>query len=242
MKPAELLAPAGTPEAFQAAISAGADAVYLGGSLFGARAYAGNFTRDQLLSALDYAHLRDKKVYLTVNTLLKDAELGLLYDYLLPFYEAGLDAVIVQDYGVLAFIKESFPDLPLHASTQMAVTGAGFAKLLKERGVTRVIPARELSLTRIRQIREKSGLDVEVFVHGALCYCISGMCLMSSLLGGRSGNRGRCAQPCRLPYSVFDKAGSPLSGEGNAYALNTKDMCAADLLPKLLEAGVLRSK
>ncbi|MBQ6603948.1 MAG: U32 family peptidase [Eubacterium sp.] len=238
MKPAELLAPAGTPEAFQAAISAGADAVYLGGSLFGARAYAGNFTRDQLLSALDYAHLRDKKVYLTVNTLLKDAELGLLYDYLFPFYEAGLDAVIVQDYGVLAFIKESFPDLPLHASTQMAVTGAGFAKLLKERGVTRVIPARELSLTRIRQIREESGLDVEVFVHGALCYCISGMCLMSSLLGGRSGNRGRCAQPCRLPYSVFDKTGSPLSGERNAYALNTKDMCAADLLPKLLEAGV----
>lgn len=199
----ELLAPAGSYEGFEAAIGAGADAVYVGGAAFGARAYAKNFGEEELLRAIDTAHIHGKKLYLTVNTLLKNRELSeQLYDYLLPYYKEGLDAVIVQDLGVFKMIRERFPGMHLHASTQMTVTGPEGMKFLEEQGASRVVTARELSLDEIRRMHETSPIEIESFVHGALCYSYSGQCLMSSILGGRSGNRGRCAQPCRLPYQT----------------------------------------
>ena len=199
----ELLSPAGSYESFEAAIGAGADAVYVGGPAFGARAYAQNFTQEELITAIETAHIHNRKLYLTVNTLLKNRELDdQLFEYLLPYYEAGLDAVIVQDLGVFSFIRRNFPDLDIHASTQMTVTGPEGMRFLEEKGATRVVPARELSLEEISAMHKASPLEIETFIHGALCYSYSGQCLMSSIFGGRSGNRGRCAQPCRLPYSV----------------------------------------
>lgn len=230
MKKMELLAPAGSYESFVAAINAGADAVYAAGSLFGARAFAQNFTQEELLRAIDYAHLHQKKLYLTVNTLQKPDELHTQLDpFLAPLYTAGLDGVIVQDPGVFLYLHKYYPELPLHVSTQMTVTGTDGALLLKQCGAQRIVPARELLLAEIAAIRQESGLEVEVFVHGALCYCYSGQCFFSSLLGGRSGNRGRCAQPCRLPYAMNKKSGKLLS---------PKDLCALTLLPDLWEAGV----
>lgn len=231
----ELLAPAGSYEGFEAAIGAGADAVYVGGASFGARAYAKNFTQEELRRAIDTAHIHGRKLYLTVNTLLKNRELtGQLYDYLLPYYKEGLDAVIVQDLGVFAAIREMFPGLHLHASTQMTVTGPEGMKFLEEQGATRVVTARELSLEEIRKMHEASPIEIESFVHGALCYSYSGQCLMSSILGGRSGNRGRCAQPCRLPYDTQDKKGlCPLS---------LKDISTIEILPQILDAGVTSLK
>ena len=167
---------------------------------FGARAYADNFTAEEIVRALRVAHFYGKKIYLTVNTLLKEREMASLDEYLTPFYEAGLDGVIVQDFGVFCHIREHFPGLPLHVSTQMTVTGVGGAALLKEQGAARIVPARELSLEEVKKIRRETGVEVECFIHGAMCYSYSGQCLFSSILGGRSGNRGRCAQPCRLPY------------------------------------------
>ncbi len=238
----ELLAPAGSFETLKAAIVAGADAVYIGGERFGARAFADNPQGDELVTAIEYAHLRGRKVYLTVNTLLKEPELTKeLYDFLLPFYVAGVDAVIVQDLGVMQYISRHFPGLPIHASTQMAVTGVYGAKLLEECGVSRVIPARELSLDELRAIRRETSLEIEVFVHGALCYCYSGMCLFSSMIGGRSGNRGRCAQPCRLPYRVFD-GDKEVNSKKTAYVLSPRDMCAIRLLPEIIESGVCSLK
>ena len=231
----ELLAPAGNYEAFIGAVNAGADAVYLGGDRFGARAYADNFTTEEICRALHTAHFLGRKVYLTVNTLVKDAELDGLYGWLAPFYEAGLDGVIVQDIGVLCHIRENFPDLALHASTQMTLTGAYGASFLHKQGVRRIVPARELSLEEIRTLKEETGLEIECFIHGAMCYSYSGQCLFSSILGGRSGNRGRCAQPCRLPYRVC------IDGEETeepAYPLSLKDMCTIEYLPRLIEAGV----
>lgn len=234
----ELLAPAGNFKGMEGAIGAGADAVYAGGSAFGARAYAGNFDREEMLEAIDYVHIRGKKLYLTVNTLLKDREIeGELYGYLAPFYERGLDAVLVQDMGVLEFIRRQFPELPVHASTQMTVTGPLGMGFLAEKGVTRVVAARELSLDEIRQMHRANPMEIEVFVHGALCYCYSGQCLFSSLLGGRSGNRGRCAQPCRLPYQ-YSRDGRHFSGQEDSHPLSPKDMCALELLPELIRAGV----
>lgn len=228
----EILAPAGSYESLKAAIAAGADAVYVGGTRFGARAYADNFKEEQLLEAIDYVHLHGRKLYLTVNTLLKNHELEQeLYDYLYPYYLQGLDAVIVQDIGVLKFIKEQFPDLPIHASTQMTITNALGAAFLEELGVERVVPARELQLKEVQEISEKTNLEIECFVHGALCYCYSGQCLYSSLLGGRSGNRGQCAQPCRLPYKVN-------SDSNNQYVLSLKDICTLESIPELIEAGI----
>ena len=229
----ELLAPAGSIEGLKAVIAAGADAVYIGGTKFGARAYADNPDEDDLLDAIDYAHLRGVKVYMTVNTLLKDNEIKELPAYLAPYVERGLDAVLVQDFGVLALISRTFPDLPLHASTQMTVTGPFGASLLKEYGVVRVVPARELSLRELSRIRRESGLEVEAFVHGALCYSYSGMCLFSSMLGGRSGNRGRCAQPCRLSYRLKSE-GRTAAGE----LLSLKDLNTLEHLPELVRAGV----
>ena len=239
---AELLAPAGSYEGMQAVVKAGADAVYIGGSMFGARAYANNPQQEEMLEAIDYAHIHGKQIYLTVNTLLKNKELyGQLYDYLAPYYQQGIDAVIVQDLGVLSFLKKEFPNLPIHASTQMAVTGAKGAGLLKEAGVSRIVTARELSLKEIHGIYQETGMEIESFVHGALCYCYSGMCLFSSMLGGRSGNRGRCAQPCRLPYTAY-KGKQQISQEEQAYLLSPKDMCTIDILPEILQAGVYSLK
>ncbi|WP_343248974.1 U32 family peptidase [Diplocloster hominis] len=241
-KKIELLAPAGSYDSFRAAVQAGADAVYMGGSRFGARAYADNPQEDSLLQALREAHLRGKKIYLTVNTLLKERELETeLYEYLLPYYEEGLDAVIVQDVGVLSFVRKYFPDLPVHASTQMTITGPLGAGFLEKEGVSRVVPARELTLVEIRRIREQTGLEIETFIHGALCYCYSGQCLLSSILGGRSGNRGRCAQPCRLPYE-WKGRGKQAVPASASHLLSMKDLCTIDLLPDILEAGVTSLK
>lgn len=234
-KKTELLAPAGSVEGFYGAICAGADAVYLGGSRFGARAYAENFTDEELITCLRYAHLLNRKVYLTVNTLFKESELMELEAYLRPFYEAGLDAVIVQDFGALMFIREHFPTLELHASTQMTLCGRHGAALLKKLGATRIVPARELSLQELCGIKQTVDIELETFIHGAMCYCYSGQCLFSSILGGRSGNRGRCAQPCRLPFTV---AGSGSERQEACYPLSLKDMCTISRLPALIEAGI----
>lgn len=237
----EVLAPAGSFQTFKAVIEAGADAVYVGGSSFGARAYADNFTEEELLQAIDYAHLRGKKVYLTVNTLLKNKEINdELYDYLLPFYLKGLDAVLVQDFGALSYIHKAFPDLPIHTSTQMTVTGIEGVRLLQSYGVTRVVMARETSLAEMKKIHEATGMELEAFVHGALCYCYSGQCLFSSLLGGRSGNRGRCAQPCRLAYTVMDENHKELLKD--SYILSMKDMCGIRDINELKKAGVYSLK
>ena len=237
----ELLAPAGSYESLVAAVNAGADAVYMGGSRFGARAYADNPEEDQWLEAIDYAHLHGCSLYMTVNTLAKEEELAELEAYLTPYYLHGLDAVIVQDMGVFTWIREHFPDLPVHASTQMTVTGYHGAKILKELGAARVVTARELSLEEISRIHREVGIEIESFVHGALCYCYSGQCLLSSYIGGRSGNRGRCAQPCRLPYDV-KKDGRNMNRKDERYILSPKDLCTLDLIPDLIEAGIYSLK
>lgn len=180
-KRVELLSPAGDPEGFYGAIHAGADAVYLGGTQFGARAYAQNFSKEELITCIKYAHLWHRKVYLTVNTLVKDKEIPDLVPYLTPYYEAGLDGVIIQDIGVFEVIRKAFPGLELHVSTQMTVTGIHAARLLKEMGASRIVPARELSLKEIAHLKQDTGLEMETFIHGAMCYCYSGQCLFSSL-------------------------------------------------------------
>lgn len=230
----EILAPAGSMEALRAALSAGADAVYIGGNGFGARAYADNPDREKLLEAIEYVHLRGRRLYLTVNTLVKEQEFGALYQFLAPYYAAGLDAAIVQDVGVLRFLAKEFPELSLHASTQMTLTGAEGLSLFEGYPVTRLVLARELSLREIENISKTSGKEVEIFVHGALCYCYSGQCLMSSLIGGRSGNRGRCAQPCRMEYESTEN--------GKKYWLSPKDLCGLPLLPELIETGAASFK
>lgn len=233
-KKVEILSPAGSYESLKAAVAAGADAVYIGGSRFGARAFADNLEEASLLEAIDYVHLHGKQIYLTVNTLLKEREMEQeLYEYLLPYYRQGLDAVIVQDIGVLKFVREQFPNLPVHASTQMTITNVSGAKFLESLGVERVVTAREMTLPEIAEIVKETTLEIESFVHGALCYCYSGQCLYSSLIGGRSGNRGQCAQPCRLPYKVNGKT---------SYVMSLKDMCALELIPDLIEAGIYSFK
>lgn len=241
MKELELLAPAGSLKTLKAVIHAGADAVYLGGSMFGARAYANNFNEEELLEAIRFGHIHGRKIILAVNTLLKEYELGQLYDYLHPYYEAGLDAVIVQDMGVMEFIKTHFPNLPIHTSTQMTITNVGGARLLKEQGVERVVTAREMSLEEIQRIHDEVGVELESFIHGALCYCYSGQCLFSSIIGGRSGNRGRCAQPCRLSYEVLQGEKS-LTGHHATPILSLKDMCTLPFLYELADHGVYSFK
>lgn len=251
----EILAPAGSFECMKAAYRAGADAVYAGGERFGARQTV-NFKKDELIEAIHYSHLRGKRFYLTVNTLLKEKELEKeLFDYLLPAYQAGLDAAIVQDMGVLLFLRHNFPQLPVHASTQMNVTGAFQAEELKSLGVTRIVPARELSLQELSDIYKTTGLEIECFVHGALCYSYSGQCLLSSMIGQRSGNRGCCAQPCRLAYDVITRKNYInslsdkkvpeelcLNPKSQKYVLSPKDLCTLELIPDILEAGVFSFK
>ncbi len=238
----ELLAPGGSIEGMKAAISEGADAIYMGGQLFGARAYADNPDQGALQDAIDYCHLHHRKLYLTVNTLLKQSELeGQLYDYIAPLYAQGLDAVLVQDLGVFRFLREQFPLLPLHASTQMSVQSVDGARLLKQLGAERIVPAREISLQEIADIHRAVDIEIESFVHGALCYCYSGQCLMSSMIGGRSGNRGRCAQPCRQMYTLREDKNT-LSTRKDPYLLSLKDISTLEYLPELIEAGVCSFK
>ena len=232
----EILAPAGSMECLKAAIAAGADAVYTGGALFGARAYAHNLTEEELLEVIDYVHLHGRRLYLTVNTLIKDREMEKqMYDYLLPYYRQGLDAVIVQDIGLFRFIRKHFPDLPIHASTQMTLTGVDGAKFLEKEGAQRIVTSRELSMAEVKKIADETELEIESFVHGALCYCYSGQCLFSSFIGGRSGNRGQCAQPCRLLYRT-PEAKRP------QYLLSLKDICTLELIPEMIESGIYSFK
>lgn len=233
----ELLSPAGDFSCMTSAFNAGADAVYLAGKSFGARAFAGNFETEELVEALNYAHLLSKKIYLTVNTLIKEKEFGQIADYLTPFYEHGLDGVIIQDLGLIPFLKKEFPQLELHGSTQMTVSNYRSAAWLKEQGICRVVPARELSIKELREIKDKAQIEVESFIHGAMCYCYSGQCLFSSFLGGRSGNRGRCAQPCRLPYKVLEEKAC-ISGKKEIYPLSLKDLCSIPYIYELMDAGI----
>lgn len=229
----ELLSPAGNREALIAAIACGADAVYLGYTAFGARSYAGNFDADGLHEAVEYAHERGKKIYVTVNTLVKQCETDDLCDVLDLLSGVHVDAVLVQDMGAVRIIQERYPQLVLHASTQMTINNAQGAQLMKNMGFARVVPARECSLEELRKMAD-IGIEVEAFAHGALCVAVSGQCLFSSMIGGRSGNRGRCAQPCRLPYSLGDGT--------SGYLLSTKDLMLIDRIPELRDAGVYSFK
>ncbi len=225
----ELLAPVGSKEALAAAIENGADAVYFGGKLFSARQYASNFTKEELGWAIDYAHIRGVKAYVTVNTLIKDSELEEARDYLQFICTAGADAVIVQDLGILKLIREQLPELPVHASTQMTIHNVEGVKFLQEMGVKRVVLARELSLDEIHRIKSETSIEIETFIHGALCFSYSGQCLLSSMIGGRSGNRGYCAQPCRKKYRL---------GEAEGYLLSPKDLNMSEHIGALVKAGI----
>lgn len=237
MKRTELLAPAGDYASLIAAFNAGADAVYLAGKQFGARAFANNFEEEELLQALDYAHLHGKKIYLTLNTLIKESEFSSIAGYLTPYYNNGLDGIIIQDLGLIPFLKQNFPGLELHASTQMTINHYRSAKWLREQGLCRIVPSRELSLSELKEIKDKADIEVEAFIHGAMCYGYSGQCLFSSFLGGRSGNRGRCAQPCRLPYKVNNgELASPRAKD--IYPLSLKDLCSLPYIYELLDVGI----
>lgn len=240
----ELLAPVGSQEALVAAVESGADAIYLSGKMFGARAYAPNFTDEELAEAVRFAHLRNVVVYVTVNTLVDDTELETLAEYLKVLYQVGVDAIIVQDLGVAALAKQVVPDLPLHASTQMTVYNLEGVEFLRQQGFSRVVLAREVTLEEIAYICQNTDTEIEVFVHGALCISYSGQCLMSSMIGGRSGNRGRCAQPCRLPYTLVDQAGNDclVNADAGNYLLSPRDLNTLELLPELIAAGVTSFK
>lgn len=240
MQRVELLAPAGSQESLRAAVENGADAIYLGGEMFSARSSANNFSLDQLKEALDYAHLRGVKIYVAVNTLVANAELKQLAAYLQSLVKIGVDAVIVQDLGVMQLIRKFFPELPIHISTQMTVHNLETVKYLEKLGVKRIVLSRELSLSEMSFIKANTSVELEVFVHGALCVSYSGQCLMSSMIGGRSGNRGRCAQPCRLPYQLVDNKDQVLSDEKEigSYLLSPRDLKLINYLPELWQAGI----
>ena len=239
----ELLAPAGSREALTAAVESGANAVYLAGNMFGARAYADNFDEEGLREAIAFAHSRDVRVHVTVNTIVRDEELAALSRYLRFLYEAGADAALVQDLGAYRLARKAAPDLPLHASTQMTVHNLEGVLALEAMGFERVVLSRELSLDDIRYITAHSRVEIETFVHGALCVCYSGQCLMSSMIGGRSGNRGRCAQPCRLPYTLVDETGAEVRATGaGQFLLSPKDLKTIELLPELLASGITSLK
>ena len=237
MKP-ELLSPAGSMDSLRAAVNSGCDAVYLGGKQFSARAYAGNFDLQELEDACDYCHLRGVKVYVTVNTVYKEDELKGFLTYIKALYEMGVDALIMQDAGAAKLVKEHFPDFPLHASTQMTCNSLADVKYWESQGFDKIVLSRELSVEEIRHITENVDAEIETFVHGALCVCYSGQCIMSSILGGRSGNRGRCAQTCRLPYTLY--RGTENMEEG--YLLSPKDIMTVNILPELIEAGIASLK
>ena len=237
----ELLAPAKDWDTLKVAVAAGADAVYVGGKLFSARQFATNFDRQELTAAADYLHLRGRKLYVTVNTLIKQEEIEGLLDYINFLTQIGTDAVILQDLGALHLIRTYWPDLPVHASTQMTIHDHPGVRFLQNLGVERVILSRELSWPEIKDIHEKNQVELEVFVHGALCVAYSGACLFSSLVGGRSGNRGRCAQPCRLTYTLYhtDEQGKTVAvSEEERHLLSPKDLALITAIPELVDAGV----
>ena len=239
----ELLAPAGSWEALEAAVNAGADAVYMGGKAFGARAYASNFDKEEMTKAVYFAHMHRVRLYITVNTLVDDSELAELADYLLFLNNVGVDGIIVQDLGIIRLARQIVPELPLHASTQMTITNSSGVDFAVAAGMERSVLARELSLKEIEAACSR-GTEIETFIHGALCVCYSGQCLMSSLIGGRSGNRGRCAQPCRLPYKLLNAKGEDMleGKDAGQYLLSPKDMNTLAILPQLIEAGVVSYK
>lgn len=235
----EILSPAGNFEAFLAAVHNGADAVYLGGKTFGARAFAGNFALEEIAEAVKYAHLRRIKVYVTVNTLITDAEMADAVKFVIDLYNMGVDAVIIQDWGLINVLRKNYPEIPLNASTQMTIHNSEATLLAEEIGFKRVILAREVSIEEMKKINGKVNVETEVFVHGALCICYSGQCLFSSLVGGRSGNRGRCAQPCRLKYALFDSKGNRIK---QAHLLSPKDLNGIWNLRDIENAGVVSAK
>lgn len=238
----ELLAPAGTMENFMAALESGADAIYLGGKVFNARAHAANFGIDELREAVRLAHILDVSVYVTVNILIGDTELGELENYLKDLDSIGVDAIIVQDLAVAEIAKRVAPNIHLHGSTQMTAATLDAVRFYESLGFTRVVLARELSLKEIQHICKHCKAEIEVFVHGALCVCYSGQCLMSSFIGGRSGNRGACAQPCRLPYELLDSKGESVLPKHEAYLLSPKDLNYSEHMNELVAAGVTSFK
>ena len=233
----ELLAPAGSREALEAAVNSGADAVYLGGKDFGARAFAGNFGDEEMESAVRFAHLHGVRVYVTVNTLVSDAEMRSAARWLTFLNDIGVDALIVQDFGILRVMRAVVPTLPAHASTQMTITSSAGVRFAVQNGIKRVVPARELSLPALKAACGE-GAEIEAFAHGALCVCYSGQCLMSSMIGGRSGNRGQCAQPCRMRYTLEDASGKNATRNAGHYLLSPKDLNTLRVLPMLIKAGV----
>ena len=245
----ELLAPAGSPEALRAAVAAGADAVYLGGRRFGARRFASNFSEEDLAAGVDYAHSHGVKVYVTVNTLLRDRELEDAADFLVTLYRMGVDAVLVQDPGLVELARNVVPGLELHASTQMTILTREGVRWAQEHGLSRVVLARELGLDVIRELLEGRNATMpglEIFIHGALCYSYSGQCLLSSVIGGRSGNRGICAQPCRKPYRLveadIDRHGRPVNPQktpcAGEYPLSTRDLSTLSRLGEIAGSGI----
>ncbi len=238
----ELLAPAGSPAHLVAALDAGANAVYLGGKLFSARKFAGNFSDEEMKEAVRLAHVKGACVYVTLNTLISDKEMKDLAGYLHFLGSIPIDGLLVQDFGVVSMAREIAPHIPLHASTQMTVSNLSGVKFLGDRGFQRVVLSRELSLREIKAITDATDVEIEVFVHGALCVCYSGQCLMSSFIGGRSGNRGSCAQPCRMPYELVDAAGKSMNPKKGKYILSLKDMMGLPRIPELLDAHVASLK
>ncbi|MBR2476541.1 MAG: U32 family peptidase [Clostridia bacterium] len=236
----EILLPAGSYENFLVAVNNGADAVYIGGSSFSARANATNFTDDEIAEAVKYAHIRGVKVYVALNTLVEDNRFSDAYDFAKFCYECGVDALIVQDLGILSMLRESFPDMKLNASTQLTVHNLKGVRAAERAGFSRIVLSRELSKEEIEDICDGAESEIEVFAHGALCMSYSGQCLMSSFIGGRSGNRGACAQPCRLPYGLIDADGNEVCD--GKYLLSLKDLCLLDEIGRLDKLGVTSLK
>ncbi|WP_242851756.1 DUF3656 domain-containing protein [Caloranaerobacter sp. TR13] len=240
----ELLAPVGSIESLYAAVENGADAVYLGGKMFNARQYASNFDKEELKKAIEYAHIKDVKVYVTVNILLSDFEFKEALEYISFLYNIDVDAIIIQDLGLANLVKKLLPDFELHGSTQMTIINQYGAKFLEELGFTRVVLGRELSIEEIKYIKDKTDIELEGFIHGALCISYSGQCLMSSIIGGRSGNRGRCAQPCRMPYTLINaETGKKISSKlDKRFLLSTRDLNTIEDLNKIVKAGIISLK
>lgn len=239
MKIPELLSPAGDFESLKAAVQNGANAIYLGASSFNARANASNFSLEELEEAIFYCKLRNVKVYLTLNTLINNDEIHEATNLAVSAYNLGIDGIIIQDLGLAKILHDNYPEIPLHASTQMTIYNLEGVKKLEALGFKRIVLARELPISEIKNICENTSVEIEVFIHGALCVCYSGQCLMSSFIGGRSGNRGKCAQPCRLPYTLM-KNGKEISKP--SYLLSTKDICSIDFLPELISSGIASFK
>ena len=238
MRKIELLSPVGDFECLKAAVQNGANSVYLGASSFSARAKATNFGSEELLNAIKYAKLRNVSVHLALNTLIKNDEFESAVNLAIDAYNMGVDAIIVQDLGLATYLLKNYPEIPLHASTQMTVHNLDGVKQLENLGFTRVVLSRELTLDEIKYIRENTNIELEVFIHGALCISYSGQCLLSSAIGGRSGNRGLCAQPCRLPYEVIEESKSKKLTLDKGYVLSPRDNCAIELLPELIKLGI----